>query len=260
MTETAWVLTALRAINSGVSLDDLLRQLAEAMGDHWPVRRASVYRYSPAGDLTVQGIYGANPVVIEPYRSVAVTDHAPVPDCARRGELLVFADRDALKSQYENWSLWPFLPESLVCLPLLRAGIVMGVLWLEFKTPLSELKPPFNPEAEEFLWLSEICQAAIMRNGHNNGFGHNNGNHNGNHNGNGSDLAGGKLSDRHLELLRLVCAGDTNRQIAKTLHLAESTVRYELSRLYSRLGVETRQQAAALAHIYLDEQPATARA
>lgn len=253
MNNNGWMLTALRAINAGVSLDDLLRQLAKSLEESWRLRSIHVYRFGPSGDLVAQALHGINPVIVEPYRVIALDEDLPVADCARTDQIVVLDSREAARSRYANWDRWAYMPEALVCVPLRRADVVIGVIALDFKLELDQIEPPINEDSEALLCLAEICQAALARNGHDQALG-NGHNHNGN--GNGHELAAGRLSERHLELLRLVCAGDTNRQIAKTLHLAESTVRYELSRLYSRLGVETRQQAAAVAHLYLGETAA----
>ncbi|MFI1973214.1 DNA-binding response regulator [Streptomyces cinnamoneus] len=58
-------------------------------------------------------------------------------------------------------------------------------------------------------------------------------------------LAG--LSPRERDILALVGAGLTNRQIGKELFLSEKTVKNHISRLLAKLGVERRIQAAVIA-------------
>lgn len=55
------------------------------------------------------------------------------------------------------------------------------------------------------------------------------------------------LTDRELELLRLVARGLSNKEIASTLELAESTVKNRLSILFEKLDVKDRTQAAIYA-------------
>ncbi|WP_327158571.1 response regulator [Streptomyces tubercidicus] len=55
------------------------------------------------------------------------------------------------------------------------------------------------------------------------------------------------LTPREREVLGLIGAGLTNRQIARGLHLSEETVKSHISRLLAALGVERRIQAAVLA-------------
>ncbi len=52
------------------------------------------------------------------------------------------------------------------------------------------------------------------------------------------------LSGRELEVLRLVAAGNTNREIAELLHLAEGTVKNYVSSILGKIGARDRMQAA----------------
>jgi DNA-binding NarL/FixJ family response regulator len=52
------------------------------------------------------------------------------------------------------------------------------------------------------------------------------------------------LSERELEVLRLLAQGANNRQIAAQLFLAEGTVKNYISSILDKLGVEDRTQAA----------------
>lgn len=51
------------------------------------------------------------------------------------------------------------------------------------------------------------------------------------------------LTKREKEILALVVNGLSNRKIAETLFIAHSTVRWYLRQIYSKIGVETREQA-----------------
>lgn len=55
------------------------------------------------------------------------------------------------------------------------------------------------------------------------------------------------LSERELEVLRLVADGLTNAEIAAQLVIAHSTAKTHINRIYSKLGVSTRTQAVARA-------------
>lgn len=66
----------------------------------------------------------------------------------------------------------------------------------------------------------------------------------------GERAGSGPLSARELEVLRLVAAGDTNRQIARTLHLSEKTVARHLSNIFVKLDVASRTAAAAWLHAH----------
>ncbi|MDF9811719.1 LuxR C-terminal-related transcriptional regulator [Streptomyces sp. SPB162] len=57
-----------------------------------------------------------------------------------------------------------------------------------------------------------------------------------------------KLGARELEVLGQLARGRRNRDIAQTLHISESTVKFHVARIIGKLGVSTRGEAAALAH------------
>ena len=55
------------------------------------------------------------------------------------------------------------------------------------------------------------------------------------------------LSRRETQILRLVARGVSNREVADSLHLSESTVKRHLSNVYDKLGVNTRGEAVSRA-------------
>ncbi len=63
----------------------------------------------------------------------------------------------------------------------------------------------------------------------------------------GADPAGG-LTNREREVLALVAAGETNRQIAAVLAISEHTVARHLSNIFNKIGVTSRTAAGAFAH------------
>jgi LuxR family maltose regulon positive regulatory protein len=61
------------------------------------------------------------------------------------------------------------------------------------------------------------------------------------------DLLGEPLSERELEVLRLIVAGCSNREIADRLVIAVSTVKWYINAIYGKLQVESRTKAIARA-------------
>jgi DNA-binding NarL/FixJ family response regulator len=55
------------------------------------------------------------------------------------------------------------------------------------------------------------------------------------------------LSERELEVLKLLACGMTNAEIAESLYLTKGTVRNYVSSILAKLDVEDRTQAAILA-------------
>jgi ATP/maltotriose-dependent transcriptional regulator MalT len=58
----------------------------------------------------------------------------------------------------------------------------------------------------------------------------------------------GGLSEREVQVLRLVAAGKTNRAIADELYISEKTVARHVSNIFNKLGVSSRAGATALAY------------
>jgi two-component system NarL family response regulator len=56
-----------------------------------------------------------------------------------------------------------------------------------------------------------------------------------------------ELSDRELEVLRLVAKGMSNLEIGAVLNITESTVKSNINRILSKLGVKDRTQATIIA-------------
>lgn len=55
------------------------------------------------------------------------------------------------------------------------------------------------------------------------------------------------LTKRELEVLRLIAAGQSNKQIARSLAISEPTVKFHITSIFNKLGADNRAQAAALA-------------
>ncbi len=60
--------------------------------------------------------------------------------------------------------------------------------------------------------------------------------------------AGEMVSERELEVLRLVARGSTNRETADRLFISEATVKTHLLHIYAKLGVNDRASAVAAAY------------
>jgi DNA-binding NarL/FixJ family response regulator len=58
----------------------------------------------------------------------------------------------------------------------------------------------------------------------------------------------GSLSEREAQVLRLLAAGKTNREIAQALFISEKTVARHVSNIFDKLGVSSRTGATAWAY------------
>lgn len=68
------------------------------------------------------------------------------------------------------------------------------------------------------------------------------------------------LSDRELEILGFVTRGASNAQIARALWVSDQTIKFHLSRIYRKLGVSSRTEAAWVARSQglVGDEPASA--
>jgi DNA-binding NarL/FixJ family response regulator len=58
---------------------------------------------------------------------------------------------------------------------------------------------------------------------------------------------GGELSDREVEIVRMLARGATNKEISGMLFITENTVKVHLKNILSKLGLRNRQQIVAYA-------------
>jgi DNA-binding NarL/FixJ family response regulator len=56
------------------------------------------------------------------------------------------------------------------------------------------------------------------------------------------------LTERELDVLRLIAAGRTNPEIGKALYMSPKTASVHVSRILAKLDVKTRTEAAGVAH------------
>ncbi len=61
------------------------------------------------------------------------------------------------------------------------------------------------------------------------------------------------LSSRQAEVMELLVAGQTNKEIARRLGMAPGTVKVHVRDIFQRLGASTRTEAVALYHARLEE-------
>ena len=73
-----------------------------------------------------------------------------------------------------------------------------------------------------------------------------------------SDPAGSDSSDltpREAEVLRLIAAGQSNREIARTLYVSEATVKTHVNRIFAKTGARDRAQALRYAYTHGYAEP-----
>ena len=58
----------------------------------------------------------------------------------------------------------------------------------------------------------------------------------------------GALSERELDVLKLIASGGSNAQIAGELFISEATVKSHIGRIFSKLELRDRAQAVVIAY------------
>ena len=62
-----------------------------------------------------------------------------------------------------------------------------------------------------------------------------------------ASLAEPQLSAREMQVLRQLCAGDSNKEIAQKIYLSQSTVKFYIGQIYRKLGAVGRSAAITIA-------------
>ena len=73
----------------------------------------------------------------------------------------------------------------------------------------------------------------------------------------GAAPADGELTPREAEVLRLIAAGQSNREIARTLFVSEATVKTHVNRIFAKTGSRDRAQAIRYAYTHGYAEPAS---
>jgi DNA-binding NarL/FixJ family response regulator len=60
----------------------------------------------------------------------------------------------------------------------------------------------------------------------------------------------GELTPREADVLRLIAAGQSNREIARTLFVSEATVKTHVNRIFAKTGSRDRAQAIRYAYTH----------
>jgi len=71
----------------------------------------------------------------------------------------------------------------------------------------------------------------------------------------GAAPGNGELTPREAEVLRLIAAGQSNREIARTLFVSEATVKTHVNRIFAKTGSRDRSQALRYAYTHGYAEP-----
>lgn len=244
-----WLIRLLRTVNAGASTDSLFRLFSKEVLEEMELWTIQVYYYDRLGNLVIRNWFGISDEELENYKVIPPKAKTPLNDCVRTGETLILTTSEEILEKYPEAMSWPFVPESLACIPLKVGEVVEGVLGFSFRSPLEVSDEDVHEKIIMLHALAEICQLVTFRLTPENEAAFRVEQQIGRR----AEEVTRKvieLGERHREILCLISKGFTNHEIAKKMNYSEATTRVEIGKLFARLGVNNRQEAASLAHIY----------
>lgn len=115
------------------------------------------------------------------------------------------------------------------------------------ETPTSQLAIAIKAVADGAAWLDPAIATKVLRASVAGAFPANTASGDGTEFSGSESLKGPKLSQREVEVLKLVVEGASNQQIAEKLYLSVETVKTHMRRIMEKLAVSDRTQAAVKA-------------
>ena len=229
--------------------EDFLRYISRVL-DLLTIR---VYNFDEDANLILATAFGSDTALDETLTFIAQDERLPVIDSVRADDLILVDGQETLLNQYPKLANVPVIPAGVIALPLRRGQVMIGALVLLFKHPISQVPIDQQELKDDLELIAELC--VLLRERRltfaphylqpSPGRGEPR---------NIERMAATEkvaLTPRHLQILRLVTEGLTNREIASRLNYSEGTIRLEMGKLFARLGVRSRQEVSALAHLYL---------
>lgn len=234
---------AIESISNETDIDKLFRSFLDIAAQSIGADKGCLV-LEKGGELFIEAIRNSNSSVtavrtamLEEYTDVS---KAVIRYVARTLETVVINQRE----QAEIFAGDPYIaesnPGSIVCLPLLFQGIPFGVLYFEN----SFLPGAFTPERLESLKLlsAQIAYIKILQSYLKEDAGDN-----GRTDGETQYYYIDSLTERETEVLQLIAAGMSNKEIAEELDMTVNTVKTHIKNVYGKLQVNRRVQAVEMA-------------
>ena len=224
--------------------DQVAEHLVLTLLTGFDVRAAAISHFAGSGTLHLVGSFGVSAEDLDRYRATSLWDSTPVADAVRAGEPLILPESSLVAERYPWLAGEGRVPAPVAVWPLALPQERVGALVLHLAGPVDEASLRIDVSgivAVLALYLSLTGGTDPAS-------------------GNGADPhargssatraaeAPERLSDRQLEILRLIARGMTNPQISHRIGFSESTVRQESMAIYRFLGVNGRRDAVRVAH------------
>jgi DNA-binding CsgD family transcriptional regulator len=246
--DNSWLFNLLQAVNASVSPSTLFRRFAEDVSTDLGVKTVQVYKFLQSGDLHLEYYYGLQDDEVAKFVSISPAASLPITDCLRSKELYILSSKTEIAEVYPLAKDWVYIPEAIICFPLKVGSQVEGAMVFTFNSPLTEAPFNLSEQIPGLRVLGELCQLLT------------------NYQNSVKQIEANsnnfftiprlfteektELSKKHREILALIAKGCTNKEIAIQMNYSEASIRIELGKLFARMGVDNRQEAAAVAHKY----------
>jgi DNA-binding CsgD family transcriptional regulator len=252
-----YILKAQEMAVSQSSTNEVMRSFAETSFEKLRITSIRYFRVDVGNVIELIASYGEQFATFEDDKFVKRDQKLPVCDVINLGKELYFASPSELSDLYEETKLWKKLPKNLAMIPVQKAGMTLGCLSITMDKVLD--KNEFIEVMETFRVLAYLLE--LIHGYEESRFKHD-------HDScesvqwvkslltQGEENAKTILSDhqvreavnlteRQLQIAALIASGATNSAIARQLCFSDSTIRYETVKLYERLRVKNRSQAAS---------------
>lgn len=238
------MLGLVRFLMNRPNCDQVAEHLVLTLLAAFDVRAAAISQFGGSGSLHLVGSFGVPAEDLDRYRATSLWDRSPVADAVRAGEPIVLADSALVTERYPWLAGEGRVPAPVAVWPLALPQERVGALVLHLAGPVDESSLRIDVSG-----IVAVLALYLSLTG-------------------GGDPAAGamsdppsrvhpavrdadipeRLTDRQLEILRLIARGMTNPQISHRIGFSESTVRQESMAIYRFLGVNGRRDAVKVAH------------
>jgi len=213
----------------------------------WPgfdvIQQAAIGLIRPDGTIEFSGCFGFEAQVSPAFERTTVWDATPAAAAVRGQRLLLLADRVEIQDKFPNYAKKIPNLNWVLAAPLMSHSTPNGVCVVSSTEPMTHpqqsseilndyslalslyVQLPPSDDSQSVQPLSRIPTELPPR----------------------PTLVPHQLTERQLTVLRFLCQGFTNRQIARRMGFSESTVRQETMNIYAYFGVRGRAEAVEAA-------------
>lgn len=250
------LLNMVRALMSRPTGDEVAQHLVlNLLRPHQP-KSAVISLFGVDGALHAVGAFGVAPKSLETFKTMSLWDASPMADAIRANDMILLSTTEDVMSRYPWLGMKGRPAEPLAVAPLALMNQQVGAIQITFADA---------PDQEQLyadltgvtailaLYLSLIRgnSASKVRPGHLQAVdvvaAPAPGEPSGGQPSPEDDPVTQSLTDRQLEILRLMARGLTNAQIAKRIGFSDSTVRQETMAIYRSFEVTGRREAVRMA-------------